>query len=103
MIKIPDFSFLIIFCLLCSCASPATDNETEPKRRHYENEWMNVAFVVVDGVYNSELIAPMDIFHHTVFHTDPAMKVFTVAPDSAVITSFEGLRIIPDYASAAGR
>lgn len=61
-----------------------------------QTEW-NVAFVIVDGVYNSELVAPMDIFHHTVFHTDPAMRVFIVAPDMAPVTSFEGLRILPDY------
>ncbi len=57
----------------------------------------NVGFLVVDGVYNSELVAPMDILHHTVFHTNPGMKVFTVAPEKDVITTFEGLRILPDY------
>ena len=58
---------------------------------------LNVAFLIVDGVYNSELVAPMDILHHTVFHTDKGMKVFTVAPSLEVITTFEGLRILPDY------
>ncbi len=53
---------------------------------------------MVDGVYNSELMAPFDIFHHTIFHTDPSMAVFTVAPTHEAITSFEGIRIIPDYA-----
>lgn len=58
---------------------------------------LNVAFLAVDGVYNSELVAPMDILHHTVFHTNKGMKVFTVAPSLAAITTFEGLRILPDY------
>lgn len=58
---------------------------------------LNVAFLIVDGVYNSELVAPMDILHHTVFHTEKGMKVFTVAPSVQPILSFEGLRIIPDY------
>ncbi|MTI41375.1 DJ-1/PfpI family protein [Fulvivirga lutimaris] len=58
---------------------------------------LNVAFLIVDGVYNSELVAPMDILHHTVFHTEKGMSVFTVAPDSMMITSFEGLKITPDY------
>lgn len=57
----------------------------------------NVGFLIVAGVYNSELVAPMDILHHTVFHTTKGMKVFTVAPDTLPITTFEGLRIIPDY------
>ncbi len=97
MIKIPVFCFAVVLGLMCSCTDSSTENQQIPPVRQYENEWMNVAFVVVDGVYNSELVAPMDIFHHTVFHTDPAMKVFTVAPDSSVITTFEGLRILPDY------
>jgi len=58
---------------------------------------LNVAFLIVDGVYNSELVAPMDILHHTVFHTDKGMKVFTVAPSLEPITTFEGLRILPDF------
>lgn len=58
---------------------------------------LNVGFVIVNGVYNSELIAPMDIFHHTVFHTTYGMQVFTIAPSKEVITTFEGLRILPDY------
>ncbi len=58
---------------------------------------LNAAFLIVDGVYNSELIAPMDVLHHTVFHSDKGIKVFTVAPGSDTITSFEGLKIIPDF------
>lgn len=58
---------------------------------------LNVGFLIVDGVYNSELVAPMDILHHTVFHTEKGMKVFTIAPSLDPITTFEGLKIIPDY------
>jgi transcriptional regulator GlxA family with amidase domain len=58
---------------------------------------LNVAFLMVDGVYNSELVAPMDILHHTVFHTNKGMHVFTIAPSMEAITSFEGLRILPDH------
>lgn len=57
----------------------------------------NVAFLVMDGVYNTELTAPMDIFHHTVFHTQFGMKVFTVAKSKENVTTFEGMRITPDY------
>ncbi len=58
---------------------------------------LNVAFLAIDGVYNSELMAPFDIFHHTVFHVDPGMKVFIVSPTKEVITTFEGIRVMPDY------
>ena len=63
---------------------------------------INVGFLIVDGVYNSELMAPYDIFHHTIFHTDPlpGMEVFTVAPSREPVTSFEGLKILPHYSYA---
>lgn len=83
--------------ILAGCSSNDPSNVLSEKTPLSPNRELNVAFVIVDGVYNSELVAPMDIFHHTIFHTDPAMKVFTVAPDSGLITSFEGLRIVPDY------
>lgn len=58
----------------------------------------NVAFLIMDGVYNTELTAPYDIFQHTIFREGiKAMNVFTVANTDAAITSFEGLRILPDY------
>ena len=58
---------------------------------------LQVGFLIVDGVYNSELMAPYDIFHHTVFHTQPGMEVFTVSPDGEPVTTFEGLRIEAHY------
>ena len=58
----------------------------------------NVAFLIMDGVYNTELTAPYDIFQHTIFRENiKAMNVFTVANTDNTITSFEGLRIIPDF------
>lgn len=58
----------------------------------------NVGILVMDGVYNTELTAPMDIFQHTIFREGiKAMNVFLIAEDLDVITSFEGLRILPDY------
>lgn len=60
---------------------------------------LRAGFLVVDGVYNSELMAPYDIFHHTPFHTEPhpGIDVFTVSPDGLEIRTFEGLRLLPDY------
>ena len=61
---------------------------------------LNVAFLVVDGVYNTELTAPFDVFHHVRFHAPPGMEVFTVSPDGATVTTFEGLRVAADYSFA---
>lgn len=59
---------------------------------------LNVGFLVLDSVYNTELIAPYDIFHHVQFHTDPSMNLFTVARRSdTLLTTFEGLRLEMDY------
>lgn len=96
--------FLIIVVLLSNCKAEVDhedQHQTQRANRIIDPELpqkvMNVGFVIVDGVYNSELVAPMDIFHHTVFHTEFGMKVFTVAPSKEVITTFEGLRILPDF------
>jgi transcriptional regulator GlxA family with amidase domain len=58
----------------------------------------NVAFLIMDGVYNTELTAPYDIFHHTIFRDSiKAMNVFTVANTLDPITSFEGIKLLPDF------
>jgi transcriptional regulator GlxA family with amidase domain len=58
----------------------------------------NVAFLIMDGVYNTELTAPYDIFQHTVFRKNiKPMNVFTVADTDDAVKSFEGLRILPDF------
>lgn len=76
------FSFVFAIVLLAQGAQ-ATD--------------LNVGFLMLPKVYNSELMAPYDIFHHTQFHTKPAMHVFTISPDGTAVTTFEGLRLQADY------
>jgi putative intracellular protease/amidase len=61
---------------------------------------LRAAFLVVDGVYNTELMAPFDVFHHTAFHAKPGIEVFTVSPDGRPIQTFEGLQITPSYSFA---
>jgi transcriptional regulator GlxA family with amidase domain len=58
---------------------------------------LRAAFLVVDGVYNTELMAPYDVFQHTKFHVQPGIEVFTVSPDGQPVTTFEGIRITPTY------
>jgi len=78
---------LFLLALLFS-SGPLASREPTPLR---------VGFLIVDGVYNSELMAPYDIFHHTVFHTQPGMEVFAVSPNGSSVTSFEGLVIGAHY------
>jgi len=72
-----------------------TKQKTFPtlKPNHY-----NVAFLIMDGTYNTEFTAPFDIFQHTQYRKNiKPMNVFSVANTDAPITTFEGLKIIPDY------
>lgn len=58
----------------------------------------NVAFLIMDGTFNTELTAPFDIFQHTIFRKGiKPMNVFTVADTDKPIKTFEGMRILPDF------
>jgi transcriptional regulator GlxA family with amidase domain len=61
-------------------------------------ERYNVAFLIMDGTFNTEFTAPFDIFQHTKFREGiKAMNTFTVANSLKPITTFEGVRILPDF------
>jgi transcriptional regulator GlxA family with amidase domain len=80
--------------------SPPPEMERVPAPQDLDlSQPLRAGFLIVDGVYNSELMAPYDIFHHTPFHTQPlpGIEVFTVSPDGAPIVSFEGLTIQPHH------
>ena len=95
----------ILFALLfISCNSFKKKDEkivelkTEKVFPKLEPNRYNVAFLIMDGTYNTELTAPFDIFQHTVFRDSiKPMNVFTVANTDNAITTFEGMRIIPDF------
>ncbi len=58
----------------------------------------NVAFLLMDGTYNTEFTAPFDIFQHTQYRNNiKQMNVFSVANTDDPITTFEGVKVIPDY------
>jgi len=82
----------LLSLLLAACGGTRAAEEPVPIPRQ-----LQVGFLIVDGVYNTELIAPYDVFQHTAFHVRPGMKVFTVAPSLEPVRTFEGLRIQPDY------
>ncbi len=95
----------ILFALLfISCNSFEKKDEkivelkTEKVFPKLEPNRYNVAFLIMDGTYNTELTAPFDIFQHTIFRDSiKPMNVFTVANTDYAITTFEGMRIIPDF------
>lgn len=94
------YTFILsLFLILNSCAnSNQKDTTLERSLPELNSDWYNVAFLIMDGVYNTELTAPYDIFQHTKYRDGiKAMNVFTVANTLDPITSFEGLRMLPDY------
>ena len=76
--------------VLTACTAPRPERAEEDPR-------LQVGIMLLDGVYNSELMAPIDVFQHTIFHREPGMRVFTVGRSKEPVESFEGLRILPDY------
>ena len=100
--------FILLVCLsLASCGTEpfplntsvtgASTNEEVPDFSDPDEKVYNVALLIMDGVYNTELTAPYDIFQHTVFREGiRPMQTFTVAATHAPVTTFEGMRILPD-------
>lgn len=92
----------LLFILLTACTnvakeSPITKEEYQHEVKLDPNNY-NVGFLIMEGVFNTELTAPYDIFQHTIFRENiKAMNVFTVANTLEPITTFEGLRLLPDY------
>ncbi|WP_424962614.1 DJ-1/PfpI family protein [Ekhidna sp.] len=85
---------LLIVLIGCKPSEEKKEITIEPVA---SGQSFNAAFLMIDGVYNSELMAPFDIFQHTVFHTEGGITVFTVAETMDTVTTFEGLRLFPDY------
>lgn len=94
--------FLVLALLLMNACSlreqtKSSDNVVQEKIE-IRDGWYNVAFLVMEGTYNTEWTAAFDIFHHTRFRTGiKPMNVFSVANTNASITTFEGLKIKPDF------
>lgn len=96
--------FLAVIILMFSCNTIEEEKETEHNSQtsntsiKLDPDRYNVGFLIMDGVYNTELTAPFDIFQHTIFREGiKSMNTFLVANTLDPITSFEGIRMLPDY------
>ena len=87
-----------LFCLFACTPKEQLDfNRVVPEPVINPN-FYNVGFLIMDGVYNTELTAPFDIFQHTQFREGiKPMNTFLVAGKKSPVTSFEGIRILPDF------
>lgn len=88
---------LLVLAFACS-----TEQLKEEITKTYKPEIVdgryNVAILIMDGVFNTELTAPYDIFQHTEYREGiKAMNVFTVANTNEAVQTFEGMRLLPDF------
>ena len=55
---------------------------------------LRVGILIYDGVFNTEFVAPLDVFQHAEARTKK-VEVFTVAPHLGSVLTAEGLKVIP--------
>jgi len=94
--------YIVVFLLLINSINNShVLTKKVSAKKHFpvlEEGRYNVAFLIMDGTFNTELTAPYDIFQHTIFRKGiKSMNVFTVANTNNAITTFEGMRILPDF------
>lgn len=92
--------YLISIIILTSCVNRnnGENNAFAKAQPELKPNRYNVAFLIMDGVYNTELTAPFDIFQHTQYRENiKQMNVFTVANTLDPIRTFEGMYLLPDF------
>jgi len=88
----------ILLIVLAGCQASEEEQISVNDISWLQADRFNVGFLIMDGVYNTELTAPYDIFHHTIFRDSiKAMNVFTMSNSWDPIVSFEGLTITPNF------
>ncbi|MGB3565344.1 MAG: DJ-1/PfpI family protein [Thermoanaerobaculia bacterium] len=90
----------LIACVALGCGTvPVSADSTPLPLQIPRDRPLRAGFLIVDGVYNTELTAPYDVFQHTSAHlgAGSGIEVFTVSPDGGEVTTAEGLRIVPHY------
>ena len=84
LILLGSVTLLFLGCQMETGSKTTSAERILPKL--VENRY-NVAFLIMDGVYNTEFTAPFDIFQHTQYRKNiKAMNTFTVANTLEPIT-----------------
>ncbi len=104
---LPSARLLLLLGILglgaCRAApdEPTTDPGPEAKRvdqARASDSVLTAGFVALDQVYNTELVAPYDVFEHTYYRDSTRfIAPFVVSPDGAPVTTFEGLQVRAHY------
>ncbi|MFT7680417.1 MAG: transcriptional regulator GlxA family with amidase domain [Planctomycetota bacterium] len=93
-------ALLLLALLLGSCGATGSGSASLPASlpasRADTQRQLVAGFVMVEGVYNTELTAPWDLLQHTQSHAPFGVRVILVAETRAPVRSYEGLRLLPD-------
>lgn len=65
-----------------------------------QTQRVRIGILVYEGVFNTEFMAPLDVFDHAARLVGGQIEVFTVGPDAGSVTTAEDLRILPRYSFA---
>lgn len=85
-----------LFILLCAIIFLPAAEAQERQPRH--KGILNAAFLCLETVYNSELMAPYDILQHSIYRDSlNYINCFIVTPDGKPFTTSEGIKITPHY------
>lgn len=94
-------AFVCVMLLCINAASCSSEPQENAGVNHSAGDILNAGFVCLDGVYNSELMAPYDILQHTIYRDDKNyIRCFIVTPDGRPLTTSEGILITPHYSFA---
>lgn len=77
----------ILLLALPVLGSGAASPAGEPDK----SSW-TVGILVMDGIYNTELVGPYDVFSHA-----KPFRVVTIAPAKRELKTAEGIRFLPDH------
>jgi transcriptional regulator GlxA family with amidase domain len=58
---------------------------------------VRAGILVYEDVYDTEFVAPLDVFRHAAPYTRNQLEAFTVAPRAGAVRTAEGLHFQPDY------
>lgn len=90
---------LVMLGFSCGGDLKLSEEDADSTAIGQDSSWYQVGFLIMEGVYNTELTAPFDVFQHTRFREGiKPMHTFLVAESREGVRSFEGIRLLPDYA-----
>ncbi|MEO1086586.1 MAG: DJ-1/PfpI family protein, partial [Acidobacteriota bacterium] len=93
----PMAAVLSLFVFLCAAARPAVADDG-PTPEKAEKRVRTALFVIAEGVYNSELMAPYDVLQHTVFRDEEDyIQTAVVSHDGEPVVTFEEITVVPHY------